>query len=295
MRADLHMHSTASDGLMDPGDLMTACAQADLQRVALTDHDTLDGLVEAGQAALALGVDLLGGVELGLDDDLELHLLGYGVLPIEGAFSLFLREAQEQRRQRVVQILEKLQGMGMPLAFADVAGRTKGVLARPHVALAMVEAGYVGSVHVAFAKYLGPGKPAFVPREKKTIRQGVQLLLSAGAVPVLAHPGRLRMQERILAQRVGEWAEQGLMGLEVYHPSHTPGTQRFLADLARRHHLLITGGSDYHAKAVRDISIGQMIPAWTSIEADVEALQKAVIACNERAMRRQGTAVHEEE
>lgn len=279
MRADFHMHSTASDGLLTPTELMLACRDAGMECVALTDHDNTDGLLEAKAAAEAADMQFICGVELTVQETLreEVHLLGYGLRPQDAELSGFLQEMQEERRIRAKSILDKLDALGFSLRYQDVEKLASRVISRSHIALAMVRGGMEDSVSGVFEKYLSPGKPAYVPRTHLRIGKAIALLHRAGAVAVLAHPGRLHLQDMELRRRIQDWRQQGLDGVEVYHPSHSEGQMRWLRQIAREEHMLITGGSDFHAKEVRHATIGQMLPYWgAEISGDVQALRGAV-------------------
>lgn len=297
-RVDLHLHSTASDGRMPPEALVEACAAAGLEAMALTDHDTVAGLPSAQRAADRLGLSLIHGVELGVEDHPEVHLLGYGLLGGEAtgswAFQNHLAAMREDRAHRALAIVQRLHALGLPLDMDRVRTLGGANISRSHIALAMVEAGFAGSVHVAFVKYLNPGRPAFVPRRHTGMAEGIRLIRSAGGVPVLAHPGRLPLSLPQIKERVQAWKAEGLLGIEAYHPSHCAGQMADFRDMARKLGLLITGGSDFHARAVRPVEIGQMIPAWTSIQSDITALYGAIAEQNRAALVPDKAALEEE-
>ena len=148
----------------------------------------------------------------------------------------------------------------------------RGVIARPHIARALVEAGHASSVSDAFDRFLKPGRPTYVPREKVAVAEGVRLIREAGGVAVLAHPMELKMGETTLESLVGEWKAQGLEGVEVYHPSAQNNHAAFLHAMARRLNLLVTGGSDFHGEAVRKTAVGEGLDRWRSMESDMSAL-----------------------
>lgn len=296
MRADLHLHSTASDGLLGPAELMRACRDAGMELVALTDHDNIAGLPEA-QAAAA-GIEFIGGVELTVQETLEeeVHLLGYGLRPQDEELTDFLLGMQEDRRNRAKSILDKLHAMGFPLRYQDVEKLAGHVISRSHIALAMVRGGMAGTVSEAFDEYLSPGKPAYAPRTHLRIEKAMALLHRAGGVAVLAHPGRLGLQDMELRQKIQDWRQQGLDGVEVYHPSHTDGQMRWLRQIAQVEHMLMTGGSDYHAKEMRHATIGQMLPRWGAEAAsDIRALRVAMAERAEQAQRGNASAFSGEE
>lgn len=272
MRADLHLHSTASDGVYAPEELVRRAAQAGFDTLALTDHDSVAGIARAREAAQALHVRLICGVELSCGAQKEIHVLGYGVDPENAALLAFCERRRAQREERAEKIVARLHELGKPIPMARVRELARGVVARPHIARAMVEAGHVATVAEAFDRYLAPGKAAYVPKEDVKVGQAAALIAQAGGVSVLAHPMQLKLGEMALQALVCEWKAQGLAGLEVYHPSAQNNHAAFLLHLARREGLLATGGSDFHGEAVRESRIGEGLERWASMEQDVHAL-----------------------
>lgn len=275
MKADLHVHTTASDGTRTPRDVVHAAAQAGISLVAVTDHDTIAGIDEACAQARAEGIALLTGVELSVVSsglEREIHLLGYGLNPDAPALCAHFQAKRAERECRMRAMVEKARSLGMDMRFQDVQALASGVLSRSHIAKCMVDRGYAPDVRTAFERYLNPGKPVYEPRERTGMAEGLALLRESGAVPVLAHPGLLRMGEASLTACVLEWKRQGLRGLEVYHPSHQANHARFLYRLCRREDLLVTGGSDYHGEDMRDTKLGAGLQAWATCEQDVRAL-----------------------
>lgn len=278
MKADLHIHTTASDGALTPRAVVRAAAQAGFSLVAVTDHDTIAGLEEARDGALAANLALLPGVELSVvsaGTDREIHLLGYGIDPGSPALLRYFEEKGAERAARMRSMVKKARALGMEIRFEDVRAAARGVLSRSHIAKLMVEKGCAPDMRTAFECYLNPGKPVYVPRERTTVAEGCKLLKEAGGVPVLAHPGLLRMGETALEACIGEWSGQGLAGVEVYHPSHQANHARFLYALARRKGLLVTGGSDYHGEQMRDTHLGDGLDRWETLDADAQALWRA--------------------
>lgn len=272
IKADLHMHSTASDGMYAPDELMRRAKALGFTHVALTDHDCVTGIAQARQAAQALGMTLIPGVELSCGAQKEIHVLGYGFDPANEALGIFCRERVRQREVRTAAMVEKLAVLGKPVDMARVRELARGVMGRPHVARALVEAGHVLSVSEAFDRYLKPGKPAYVPKEDVKVSEAVRLIGQAGGVAVLAHPMELKMGDTMLESLIGEWKGQGLAGVEVYHPSAQNNHASFLLHLAQREQLLVTGGSDFHGEAVRKTEIGEGLDRWRSMENDMHAL-----------------------
>ena len=272
IKADLHMHSTASDGMYAPDELMKRAAALGFTHVALTDHDCVAGIPAAKEAAQALGMTLIHGVELSCGAQKEIHVLGYGFDPQDQALDAFCKARVAQREARTAAMVQKLCELGKCVDMARVRDMARGVMGRPHVARALVEAGHVCSVAEAFERYLKPGKPGYVPKEDVKVSEAVRLIKQAGGVAVLAHPMELKMGDAMLESLIGEWKSQGLAGVEVYHPSAQNNHASFLLHLAQRENMLVTGGSDFHGETVRKTEIGEGLDRWRTMEHDVQAL-----------------------
>jgi len=241
---DLHLHSTASDGILDPAALVREVAARGAAGLSLTDHDTMAGLAEAEAEAHRLGLAWLPGCEVSAttEDGHSVHLLAYGVREGTGSLTELLSEIREDRRARAKAIVRRFNELGVPLEWAAVARESVGdVPTRAHVARAIVDSGLMADVQEVFVRYLGDGGPAYV--EKAEVLPGVvfDAVHEAGGVVVLAHPGRAFDDERIV-----DWARQGLDGIEVMHPKNRGQRRDELRALAYRLDLLSTGGSDWH-------------------------------------------------
>lgn len=272
MKADLHLHTTASDGTLTPQELVARAAQEGFDLIAVSDHDSVEGVAAAREAGSALGVRVLTAVELSCGASREIHVLGYGFDPENGELLDFCRARRENRVERTRKMCKQLADIGKPISFDRVMALARGVVGRPHVARALLEAGYVTSVKDAFDRFLVPGKPGYVPKEDVKVADAVRLIHQAGGVSVLAHPMELKMGEMALEALIREWRAQGLAGIEVYHPSAANNHAAYLDRLARREGLLVTGGSDYHGPAVRESCIGEGLERWKTVEADVKKL-----------------------
>ncbi|MBF2003362.1 MAG: PHP domain-containing protein [Synechococcales cyanobacterium C42_A2020_086] len=238
---ELHCHTTCSDGSLTPTDLVAAAAAAGVRVLAITDHDTMAGWQEAIMAASAYGIEIVPGLELStVHQERSLHILGF--YPEPAALGPPLQERLAGRYRRAQRMIEKLAELGYPIQLPLLQGNTAP--GRPHIAAALVQAGYVQSSQDAFDRWLGEDKPAYVAYEKFSACEGIQLLRQCGAVPVWAHPYLFRggTVETVLPELLAA----GLMGLEVYHPSHSPSQIRRLEELCQQYELLKTGGSDYH-------------------------------------------------
>lgn len=245
MGADLHTHSTASDGVLAPAELVRRAHQVGLAALALTDHDTVEGLPEAEAEAGRLGVRLVPGVELSTDAiGREVHILGYYCRFDAEPLALLLEDMRAARRERLERIVARLNAAGVPVALERVRALAGGGSAgRPHVARALVEAGLAADVNDAFARFLGRGCPGYVPRKKLHPAEAVRAVVAAGGVAVLAHPG-LMGDDGVIAELVAS----GLGGIEADYPAHTPEQAARYRRLAGALGLIPTGGSDYHGK-----------------------------------------------
>jgi 3',5'-nucleoside bisphosphate phosphatase len=239
---DLQVHSTASDGALSPTRVVEAARDAKLYAIALTDHDTVDGVAEATAAGVAFGVRLIAGVELSshFDDD-ELHLLGLH-LSNQDAMRSALRGLQAGRVERAVRIVEVLNKHSIPVTMdAVLAEADKGAVGRPHVARAMVAGGWVRDFREAFDRWIGFGRPAYMAKERFDVADAIALVHQAGGLAVWAHPGESATPTRML-----RLADMGLDAVEVLHPSHPPSLSQRLFDNTEKAGLLPSGGSDWH-------------------------------------------------
>src|SRR2546426_4125241 len=237
---DLHTHTLHSDGALAPAALVDLAASRGVSALAVTDHDTLDGLPAARRRGGERGLEVIPGIELSVQEEgRDVHLLGYFVSRGE-VLDEALREIRSQRLRRADRMLERLAELGMLLEVEDVRARARGgVVGRPHVAEALVERGFATSLEDAFDRFLGTGRPACVPKQTVALVEGVRLLRLAGAVPVMAHPGSSGCDDLLPSLR-----RAGVLGLEVWHPTHSAEEVRRYLRAAHRHGLLPTGGSD---------------------------------------------------
>jgi predicted metal-dependent phosphoesterase TrpH len=240
---DLHLHSTASDGEYPPEEVMARAARAGLAAVALTDHDTLDGVPAALAAGLRLGLRVIGGCEFSVGVPWgEMHLLGYFLSPAIPSIETYLTNARELRASRGQAMVERLQVLGIEIDLADLTREAKGgAIGRPHVARALVSRGAASGLNDAFDRYLGRGKPAFVDKVLPPFAEVAQLVHSAGGVVSAAH-----LKERGSRSVLRRLKEQGLDAVETRHPGHDPDLRARLTEHAIALGLLRTGGSDWH-------------------------------------------------
>jgi hypothetical protein len=253
MLADLHTHSAASDGQYSPEDLVRLAKARGIQVLALTDHDTTDGLAEAIEAGNRLGLRVIGGIELSACEYDTFHLLGYAVDPAAQHLSDLCRRMKDRRERRNPRILEFLKKQGIDLSMAQVREVVGGpVTGRPHFAQALVRYGYVSSNREAFDRYLDTeAYHQAVEGGKPPIRECIQAIRDAGGRASLAHPYQIGLSDEALDQLVGELAGCGLDAIECYYPKYTPEQQAFYLHLAKKYHLRVTGGSDFHGEKVK--------------------------------------------
>lgn len=218
-------------------------AAAGLGVFALTDHDTLEGIPDARAAAAARGLELVPGIEVSAYDDARgsVHVLGYFVDEDDPALRARLGRFRDRRAERAREIVERLNRLGIGVTFEQVSAQARGLVARPHVARALVEGGWVRSLEEAFGRYIADGRPAYVPTRYARPDEAIAAIHTAGGLAVLAHPGK-----RADAEWIRGLCAHGLDGLEVLHPEHAPAEVRRLRGVARRLGLLPTGGSDWH-------------------------------------------------
>jgi predicted metal-dependent phosphoesterase TrpH len=242
---DLHLHTTASDGRLTPTQLIELVAGKGLKVVAVTDHDSTEGLAEATTAAARFQqLTLIPGIELSTDvPQSEIHVLGYYIRYQDQEFQATLKRFRDGRELRARRMVDKLATLGMPLDWERVQGFAgDGAIGRPHIALAMVERGYIKEPQEAFVRYISRNGPAYVEREKLTPPEAVRLIVQNGGVAVLAHPAELPD----LDQWLTELKAAGLVGMEVFYGTYPPETLKRLKGFAEVYGLLPCGGSDYH-------------------------------------------------
>jgi len=240
---DLHLHTTASDGKLAPRELVRAAKFSGLRAFAVTDHDTVEGIPEAMEEAVALGIELVPGVEVSANfGEAPVHVLGLFIEYREPWLARFFSEARERRIERVHEMVRKLARLGIELdAEAVFARSSHGTVGRPHVAEVLVAQGVVRTMSEAFERYLGQDCPAYVGYEKVTLRDAVGFIRRAGGVASLAHPVLLR-DDSLIPRMV----EDDLQAIEVFHKDHTPEKAAEYDALASSLGLLQTGGSDFH-------------------------------------------------
>ena len=241
---DMHIHTTASDGLWQVDEILRQAQAIGLDGVAITDHDTVSALPEAMLLSKQIGFPVISGIELSTEfDGKDIHILGYWLNYEDKDLLTRLAELQEQRINRACQMAQVLDDLGMPINLAAVLEEAGASVGRPHLARALVKEGYVRTEREAFMRYLLRGKPAYVPRVKFSPFEALDLLRENGAACVVAHPGT-GAPDKLLE----DLAARGIDGLEVYHPEHDRRKEYHYLKMVKRLRLVVTGGSDFHGK-----------------------------------------------
>ena len=261
---DLHIHTTASDGTFTPEQVISHAHQLKLKAIAITDHDTVAGSKEALRNGIPPSLGFLTGVEISstpppfYPGSGSFHLLGYSIRLDDPKLNRTLEKLQQARKNRNPAIITRLNELGISITLDEVRKEAgEGQLGRPHIAQLMVKKRVVASIDAAFDQFLGTGKPAYVDKQRVECFKAIEIILAAGGVPVLAHPGLLDFkEENQLEELIGRLKKAGIQGVEVYYSGHTPDQTRLFAELAKRHDLLMTGGSDFHGAIQPEIAMG---------------------------------------
>lgn len=243
---DLHLHTNASDGRHDPDELIERARDAGLRIVSVTDHDTMAAIPAAGAAAARCGLTLVPGIEItAVLDARDVHVLGYFLNPASETLNAFLMAQRADRVRRARVMAERLADLGYPIdidaVLRDVAADPDRAVARPRIAVELLRAGHIRSLDEAFDRFVGEGRPAYVPRSGASPQEVVGLIRRAGGVAALAHPGLLKRDDLIPGL-----VHAGMGAIEVYHGDHDDAMRARYAEVARRYNLAMTGGSDYH-------------------------------------------------
>ena len=255
---DLHVHSKASDGTFTPTELVEEAKRAGLSALALTDHDTTDGIAEAMTAAKDAGIELIPGVELSTEyEGTEVHVLGLYIDVNNAGLQKQMADFRASRDNRNVYMLEKLRAEGFDITQEALEEKfPDAVITRAHIARYLLDKGYIPDMKTAFSEYIGDGCRCYVGRPKVTPMDAVDYILAAGGIPVLAHPVLYHMGRPQLLRMIREMKEHGLAGMEAIYSENTPADEQDLKALAGAEGLLITGGSDFHGTNKPDIRLG---------------------------------------
>lgn len=279
---DLHTHSSRSDGSDPPERIAELAAKAGCTAVALTDHDRVDGIDAARRRGQELGIEVVGGCEVSCTTAFgTLHLLAYFVEEDDGPLHAELERLQQWRSERNARLAARLAELGLPVTLEEMEAEAGGVgVGRPHVAAILVRKGVVSSIQEAFDEWLGDGRPAHVERPRLGVAEAIRLVRASGGVAVIAHPLSLRLEPGQLDQAVQEMAAEGIGGLEAIYGRYTAAEREMLSALARRHDLVVTGGSDYHGTYKPDLQVGVgrgdlVVPA--AVLADLDARRPSTV------------------
>lgn len=261
-RIDLHIHSSASDGILSPLEIVERALSLKLGAIAITDHDTVSGLrqIEAGlpfnNLAFLNGVEISTSAPENCRHKGSLHILGYGFDVGDPELNRHLTVLQDVRKNRNPQIIAKLNQLGFPIKLEDIEVPADGQVGRPHIARYMIRQGYVASIDEAFDLYLGTVKAAYVDKYRIECELAFKLITDAGGLPVLAHPGLIDLPEDELEAAMDTMVEMGLKGIEAIYPAHDKAQNNLFFRLARKHKLVVTGGTDFHGPVNQGFEIG---------------------------------------
>jgi 3',5'-nucleoside bisphosphate phosphatase len=256
---DLHVHTNMSDGSLSPAEVVRLSAEKGLHAIAITDHDTVEGIAEAQAEGLESGVEVIPGVEMSVQWNPGIvHILGFFIRPDDRNLLASLAYLARGREDRIPRIVSKLNDCGVHISVEEVALESGGgVPGRPHVANVMVRKGIVNAVQEAFDLYLGKGAPAYVKKTKISPEEAMRVIKEAGGLPVLAHPHTLdEPNSSRLREIIRGFVSEGLEGIEVYYPKHTAEQTKMFLDLASEFDLAITGGTDFHGAGRPEVELG---------------------------------------
>lgn len=256
-RIDLHIHTTASDGTCAPEKVAELAAEQGLSAIAITDHDTVLGYDEAGRAGERLGLEVVPGIEISTKYDRAVHILGYYIDPKSPALEPVLNWIVEDRDIRNRKMAELMAADGLPVSYEMMHERYGAVIGRPHFAAMLVELGLAESVQDAFDRFVEKGQKYYQPRTILPIDRAVEIIVSAGGVPVLAHPFQYRMDDALLRELIEHCMGFGLRGMECRYTGYDEDMVAYLEALAAEYRLIRTGGSDFHGTNKPHIALGR--------------------------------------
>lgn len=270
---DLHSHTTASDGQYSPTRLIELASQAGITHLAVTDHDTVAGLNEAGEAARKIGLTLIPGIEVSaFINDKEVHILGHFIATTGPNIAAFESSSREERYQRMEKMVRKLNDLGFPITMQQVLTIAQNAqLGRPHLARVLVDFHYCATIKEAFDRFLATGRPAFVDRMRLPSEKAIELIQNAGGAATLAHP----CTSKVTDLEVETLANTGLCGIEVFRVDHSPSQRTKYLELAHRLNLVPTAGSDFHGEKITpDRQLGSV----SMVESSLHALHRRAFA-----------------
>ncbi len=274
---DLHLHTDKSDGTCTPSELIKLAAQQNIETIAITDHDTIDGLEEGINEGRKNNINVIPGIEISSKYTTgTLHILGYGIDYRAQRFLDELKRFQEVRKSRNVKIIARLQSLGIDISIADMMRNNPKIksLGRPHIASVLVEMGVVCNMDEAFDEYLGNKGKAFISKEVLTSAETIQLIHNVGGLAFLAHPSTLNLVDKSFTAFIEKLLEEGLDGIEVYSSAHDEDQTLFYRDTAKRYDLLVSAGSDFHGSNKKDVVLGC---CWIGGQASSEMVSQQLL------------------
>jgi len=254
IKADLHTHTHYSDGYHTPGELIQKAKTAGLTHLAITDHDNVDAIDEAIEIASRYDIELIPGTEISAEHNgKETHILAYYFDHKNPELLDYLQNFRRERMKRAQKIVEKLNDLGIAIQMQDVLSQVKGngSVGRPHIAVALIEGGFVNNYYDAFNKFIGDDKPAYVKKPNISTKDAISLINRCGGLSFVAHPGKSMRHNNSLFEMI----ELGIDGIEVVHPSHSDYDIEYFRDITSQYFLLESGGSDFHGGRINDVSI----------------------------------------
>ena len=255
---DLHIHTTASDGTYTPSNMIRLAKRAGLSAVAITDHDTVDGVDEAIKTANEIDIDFVPGVEISVGETDNIHILGLFINHKNDEMLKIMQKLEKNRLERNKKMIELLQKQGFDITYENVAKETgANIVGRMHIAKYIQKMGMVNDYRTVFRQYIVEGQSAYVAREKLAEEDGINAILNSGGVPVLAHINYFRKSDEEVEENVKRLKEKGLMGIEVYYSGYNRHIQELAFELAKKYDLLKSGGSDFHGRNRAGIYIGK--------------------------------------
>lgn len=261
MFVDFHCHSDHSDGTNSVAGIIEESVESRIAALSITDHDTLAGQVEAGELSSQMGIRYVRGVEISCDFHETLDILGYGMISSAASIENQLKEIRLKRDLRNTRILSMLRSLGVQITDEELEYSFPGEsLGRPHIANLIVKKGYADSIEEAFSRFIGREGRAYVEKEKLSIRAAIELILSAGGIPVLAHPLSMMLDHDQTVKMIRTMKSYGLKGIEVFYKTYDIETRNELLEISKKLDLLATGGSDYHGEHKKNLELGIEIP-----------------------------------
>ena len=259
-KIDLHMHTTHSDGSFLPRDRVRLAKEKGLERISVTDHDTMSSYEECAEEAKKLGIELIPGIEISAQfEPGTLHILGFFLDRNHPKLKATLADIQKARKERNPEIIKKLNVLGISITMEEVEAVSGGKqVGRPHFARVLLKKGAVKSMDEAFRKYLAKGKPAYMDKRRLGSREAIQRIREAGGIAVVAHPKQMKLQEPKLSEEIARLVDEGLGGIEAYNSCQDRDEARLYKRLAQRFNLLVTGGSDFHGANKPDVELGSL-------------------------------------